>query len=177
MKKKIISFTLALSMCLSLSIPAFATQVDALSNAKDANSVVVTGDAVYDFRILPEKSYSPEAIEGVSIRADNPRPYFHAVSELKTGVFNYYAKSYSESTYDSDRSRFLAIDYIMAKAKLYQSDALFSSNTDEQTHASYAGISTDVPGSSKNFLELYGAHAFEQQGYVSYYPETYQKGK
>lgn len=187
---KIVSRILAMIMLVSvLCTSAYAADKTNMANsiamARSEGAVFSSQDAVYDFRKLSTKAFTPEVTGSNGVMAvteTNPQPYWVADSDLSTrSLLGRYvnAKTVSDSYLQEDKTTKLPIDLIVAKAKLYQNGALAKSKQDSQTHASHAGISItsdELDLIIVDGLELYGSHSFEQQGYVSWYPETYREG-
>lgn len=160
--KKVFSLALALAMMGSSSV------VFAETNKAD-NTLP---KAVYDTEKVPSKDFTPYMIDGA--KSDlKAAPYWSAKSTWYFG--DKAGKVTSDSYTDSSKNSKKAIDRIMAKSKVYFQGALDGSNTDDGRNSSHAG--TVAYCSSKVHIvgnhEVYGNHAFEESGYVSWYPETF----
>lgn len=167
----IITFAVLLSLC-SVSTLAASTENDLgiIMNTKSNNAVYITKTAAYDFRKIPSKSFTPSTINNTMRAAGDP----HYTANCDFNNFlGTTIKAWSDSWTDDTKSSKFSIDRIMAKARLYKDDALYSSATDDNNDSSHAGASISKTPATLWGCELYGSHAFELKGYQSWYPETY----
>lgn len=143
-----------------------------------AKPSVSNGDtvfAVYDYEKIPEKSYCPKRISKDGFYLESPLTlYWYAMCKYHDPLFfDMWGEAQTDSYCDEEYSQRYAIDYIKAKVKLYVNGILDGSATDDDTNASHAGISLDYETQGSQDYEVYGLHACEEEGYESWYPETY----
>ncbi len=166
MKKVIISFILLLTI-VGMSLPTFAASDNTSNNAT----------VVYDYEKKAYKTFQPGKIASanLSISSTQSDPWWAAHCDMYTDIglpLTIVAKAYSDSYQDQAGTIRQAIDYIAAEVRYYIDQVLVNQNADDHTNASHAGC--QVVG---DFLvadhDAYGNHTFEEAGYVSWYPETY----
>ena len=173
--KKLLVMLLVVALLSSLSfMTAFAAEEDTaigtdslIAEAQANEAILVAGDSVYDFRKLPSKTFSPERLDNQGFTATAALSLnFYANCEL--GSVN--SRAWSDAVNGSSA---YPIDRIMATARFYKNSVLASSATDNQMNSSHAGAGVESRHAIWEDPDLYGSHAFEEAGYQSWYPETY----
>lgn len=145
MKKKL--SLLLFSSLLMLPSAAFASE-------STVNDEIIEGVNV--------KGFAAESLSSVSALAAADTP--HYFGETKVYAIGG-ASAFSDAYTNSSKEKQLRIDRIYAKAKLYVSGDLYSSDVDDQKDASHAGIYTAYGVRNIGNQESIGEHKFENAGY------------
>ncbi|MEA4895897.1 MAG: hypothetical protein VB064_11650 [Oscillospiraceae bacterium] len=172
--KKIVSLACAIIMIFALSINCFAaTKYSSITEAQANNGLYVSGNSVYDFTKASSKTFVPGRTDGsYSVNSTGTERYFSADSTYHSFTCVFRSTSDAYSNYGSDS---WVIDKIEAKCRYYQDDALAASGIDTEYNASHAGATpSPMPTLLSSSDYIYGSHAFEEAGYQSWYPETYE---
>lgn len=122
---------------------------------------------VLDTEKIPSKAFTPQSLSP-DVRA--AAPYWEAQSGQYTlgGTWTM-SDSYTSSSMSSKKS----INRIYAKTKHYVDGGLRGSSSDNQYNANHAGANVNKGQWLVGDDEVYGEHAFEHNGFQSWYPETY----
>lgn len=163
--KKIFSFMLCAILTTFCFIPTNAYAV--IQNDEGIKK------EVFDTAKLPNKVFQPSSVDGsVNPSFVLPALDYYWVAESSVGFWGGTTTS-SDSYTDSSCSIKKPITHIYAKSKRYIDGALDTSKTDDQYTSSHASAVCDGNGIHFTDIEAYGSHKFEQTGYQSWYPETY----
>lgn len=122
---------------------------------------------VYDFEKIPKKVFIPQPLKNDVNMATN------ITWTARTNLFEYmFFSDHSSDSKLQETGASYPIDLIYVKGRLYVDGNLRDSEVDEATNASYAGVRCDT-GIPVGDASAYGNHKFEEAGYQSWYPETY----
>lgn len=161
------------SLILTLTIAGSSS----IASAKTTTQINSYTPQVYDTEKIPSKEFTPYRVDS-STNSQSIEPYatvMHWVAKSSWYATDAGAHTISDSYKDDSKTTKVAIDRIMAKARLYFNNTLDSSAIDDNQYSSHSGAYTRCT-SYMHIIgdhEVYGSHAFEKAGYSSWYPETY----
>lgn len=139
-----------------------------------SSPVLAMDNAVYDTQKIPHKVFSPAALNSANNTSLQvlSAPYWEVLS---VWYIDDVGTSTSDSWTSSSKTTRYVIDHIYAKTKVYNRGVIDVTKADDQLNASHAGASARCTSISHIFSdhEVYGAHTFEEAGFQSWYPETY----
>jgi hypothetical protein len=165
MRRKVLSTILAGAFLLFATYPIFASQI-----AETNKAMTDIPEIVYDTEKIPQKSFVPKKLDASTEFETLAAGNWTANCDVYNPVLsNILCNATSTSTMNGSN---WAIDLIYAKVRAYEGGGLIISDEDSNTNSAFAGITVNTDREGWG-VYCYGNHKFEEAGYQSWYPETF----
>jgi hypothetical protein len=187
MKRKILLFTIVLSLLVSNGIFLYANSTEMvekgdqifnnakeiMSKQKSNSNLLETENQLIDFRPIESKSSSKKPLENSNqkMKILKSNPINTSSIDCRYNIF-FGSKAIAESSSTTEE------DYIYAKSRSYNSDdSLIDSKTDSENNSSFVSATSINDTFTVLGDYAYGNHVYKKSGYKDVIHETYDEWK